>query len=114
MLDDFLTVSEAARRRAVTDRTIRRWCADGWITGARRVGERAWLIPRAELDAFEPPAPGRPPLHAWYVLDGARVVDTVQRERTMTAEDVRRSLIDHDGMPESITVQRVDDADGDA
>ncbi len=108
MLNDYLSVSEAAERRAVTTRTIRRWCADGWIDGARRVGSRAWLIPRDALDAFTPPSPGRQPMAEWYVLDGARVVATVQRAHTMTAEDVRRSLIDHDGMPDSITVQNVD------
>lgn len=61
MLEDFVTVSEAAALRKASPETIRRWCRDGWLKGARHVGARSWLVPRAELMKFEPPNPGPRP-----------------------------------------------------
>lgn len=51
-----ISVSEAARLWGVDAATARRWCQEGKIKGAVRVG-RAWIIPE---DA-KPPATGDHP-----------------------------------------------------
>mgnify|MGYP000854762012 CR=1 FL=1 len=48
-----LTVSAAAARWGVTPSLVRRWCREGRIRGAVRVGPRAWVIP---ADAQRPAA----------------------------------------------------------
>jgi excisionase family DNA binding protein len=58
-----LTTEDVARRYGVTARAVRRWCEDGRLPGAERVGtgQRAtWVIPESALQGFEPPELGRP------------------------------------------------------
>lgn len=43
-------------------------------------------------------------MQAFKVLLKGRTIDTVYFNESMTAADVKRSLIDHDGNPESIQV----------
>lgn len=45
-------------------------------------------------------------MRRFEVYIGARCVDHVYFMASMTAREVRRSLIDHDGMPSSISVYR--------
>ncbi len=54
-----LSTREVGERLAVSERTIARWCQDGLVPGAFKVG-RAWLIPEASLAAIDRPRLGRP------------------------------------------------------
>ena len=45
------------------------------------------------------------PMTAWDIIVAGSVVDTVFYDSDMDAETVRRSLIDHDGYDEGITVK---------
>lgn len=51
LFDDALTVAEAQHKARVTERTIRRWIAQGLLP-AYRVGPRRILINSADLDAL--------------------------------------------------------------
>jgi hypothetical protein len=42
----------------------------------------------------------------WNVYLGGKLIDTVWFDEDMSAEDVRRSLINHDGYDPAITVRR--------
>jgi hypothetical protein len=61
--DDLLLTHEVAERYGVTPKTVRRWCAKGYLPGARKLGtdRRApWVVPPAALEGFVPPSAGRP------------------------------------------------------
>ncbi len=45
----YYTVEEAAAILRVHPNTVREWCEDGTLTGARKFG-RKWLIPRTSVD----------------------------------------------------------------
>lgn len=47
----FLTPDDLAALLRVDVRTIRRWCGDGQVKGARLVG-RTWRLPRVEVERF--------------------------------------------------------------
>ena len=59
MLMDLLTTSEAAAYRGCSISLIRRWCREGRVAGAKRVG-RDWAIPREALDSLPAGKPGWP------------------------------------------------------
>lgn len=42
----------------------------------------------------------------WNVYQGGKLIDSVFYSADVTADDVRRSLINHDGYPSDITVRR--------
>lgn len=47
----FLTPDEVAALLRVDVKTVRRWCADGQVSHALKVG-REWRIPRVGLEQF--------------------------------------------------------------
>ena len=55
---NLLTPAQVAARLGTTDRTVRRWCAEG-LLHATKVA-RDWLIEPVALEGFEPPRRGRP------------------------------------------------------
>lgn len=48
--DEYLTVSEAVDRMGCTDGWIRVLLREGRLPGARRIGQRVWLIPVSAAD----------------------------------------------------------------
>ena len=60
-MENVLSVADVAARYDVTPRTVRRWCRQGRLPGAVRVGARVWAIPSEALKDFEPPRPGPEP-----------------------------------------------------
>jgi len=59
-LPPLLSAADVAAEYGVNTSTVRRWCRDGRLPGARHLNERAWAIPRLALADFEPPRAGRP------------------------------------------------------
>ena len=59
-MSELLATTDVAQRYGVTVTAVARWCRDGRFPNAWRLG-RAWVIPAADLDGFEPPVSGRPP-----------------------------------------------------
>jgi hypothetical protein len=65
MSEQLLSVDEAAVRlgsrfgEEVPTRTVRWWCANGYLAGAQRVG-RDWVIPAPAVKDFRRPARGKP------------------------------------------------------
>jgi excisionase family DNA binding protein len=55
MKDPYYTVEQAAHILHVHQNTIREWCEQGKLAGARKF-ERKWLIPRKTID---PPDTGK-------------------------------------------------------
>jgi excisionase family DNA binding protein len=51
--DLYYTVEEVARILRKHENTIRRWCNDGTLKGARKFGND-WYIPRATIDPETP------------------------------------------------------------
>jgi excisionase family DNA binding protein len=47
---DFVSVAEAAQMAQVAETTVRRWCREGYLKSARRIGKRPWLVPVDELE----------------------------------------------------------------
>lgn len=47
-----LTVAEVARRTDRAESTVRGWCAEGRLPGARRLRKREWRIPASALAAL--------------------------------------------------------------
>lgn len=45
-------------------------------------------------------------MQAWNVLVGSNVIDTVYYDADCSADYVRDGLINHDGYPHNITVQK--------
>ena len=56
-MEEIVTVAEVARIRGVHNDTVRRWCKEGWLKSAKKMG-RTWVILKSEALAFEPPKPG--------------------------------------------------------
>jgi len=59
-----ITVISRNGRKAPDQDTVTAWCRAQRFPGAIRIGGRrrgVWLIPRAVVETFEPPAMGRPP-----------------------------------------------------
>ena len=56
-MDDLLTIKEAAAQMKVTDRTIRRWIADGRLDASKIA--RTVRIRRTALEALVQPSPGK-------------------------------------------------------
>lgn len=84
VLEDLLTVEEAATRLGVSPATVKRRCAAGEIA-ATRIG-RAWLIDAKAL-RLPPGRPRRRPAAAASAL-----VDFQQSLRHLRAQDLRRDL----------------------
>ncbi|MBN1399736.1 MAG: helix-turn-helix domain-containing protein [Anaerolineae bacterium] len=63
-IEGFLTTEEVAERLSTNQRNVIRWCGEGRLPGAQRLGtgRRAmWLIPEDALQGFERPKPGPKP-----------------------------------------------------
>ncbi len=63
-MNERLTAAEVAERYGVNARTVARWCAQGRLPGAYKVGEGfrgIWVIPASALEGFEPPTRGPQP-----------------------------------------------------
>lgn len=58
-MDELLSVKEIAARSGYTERTLRRWIANG-VLPACRVGPRGIRIKRSDLDNLERPIPVGP------------------------------------------------------
>jgi excisionase family DNA binding protein len=58
-MSGFLSSRQAGERLEVSERTVARWCQDGLVPGAFKIG-RAWLIPEEALPQIERPTLGRP------------------------------------------------------
>ena len=58
-----LTIKQAAERLGVAAVTVRQWCSEGRLKGARLVDSPRgsyWVVPESVLDNFQPPKMGRP------------------------------------------------------
>jgi excisionase family DNA binding protein len=53
----YLTKTQAAQLRGVTERTIQQWIDKGWLTAIQIPG-LGYLINEKDLQAFTPPKPG--------------------------------------------------------
>ncbi len=65
-IEGYLTAAQVAERLGAGVRTVARWCAEGRLPGARKIGAArgAWYIPEAALQGFERPKPGPKPRRA--------------------------------------------------
>ena len=59
-LEGYETAKEAAERYGIDDSQVRRYCAQGRIRGAVKVGHQ-WLVPVDSWPEEAGPGPGRPP-----------------------------------------------------
>ena len=59
-MEQYLTTEQAAKLKGVSQSSMARWCADGWLKRCVKVG-KTWLIDKAELETFEPPKRGPKP-----------------------------------------------------
>jgi len=62
-MSEELTTADVAERLKRPERTVRLWCKQGLLVGARAVNTPRgdyWTIPASALTNFEPPALGRP------------------------------------------------------
>jgi predicted DNA-binding transcriptional regulator AlpA len=53
-IDDYVTASEAAKILGKTSGMIWILCKDGKLPGAKKMGNAAWLIPRAAVESYTP------------------------------------------------------------
>jgi predicted DNA-binding transcriptional regulator AlpA len=53
-IDDYVTASEAAKMLGKTSGMIWVLCKDGKLPGAKKMGNAAWLIPRASVESYTP------------------------------------------------------------
>ena len=53
-IDDYVTASEAAKMLGKTSGMIWILCKDGKLPGAKKMGNAAWLIPRASVESYTP------------------------------------------------------------
>jgi predicted DNA-binding transcriptional regulator AlpA len=60
-IDDYVTASEAAKILGKTSGMIWVLCKDGKLPGAKKMGNAAWLIPRASVEAYRPAKRGAKP-----------------------------------------------------
>lgn len=101
-----LTTVEAAallaeRGVVVKADTVKHWCQQGKFPGAKAPANQrgVWLIPREDLDNFQPPKIGRPgkgkAMETWYA-DGVQVQDEATARR-MAREFVQVDLINDAG-----------------
>jgi len=63
MANTELTTKQAAERLGVAAVTVRQWCGEGRLKGARLVESvrgSYWVVPENALENFEPPKMGRP------------------------------------------------------
>lgn len=54
-MDGFLTMAEAAQMLGVSYRTVIRWCANGTLRGAVKVGpprRGLWLVPLQSVEEY--------------------------------------------------------------
>ena len=60
MSSEYMTVAEAAKILNRTKQCIAKLCLTGKIVGARKFGERVWMIPTQSVLEFKPIPQGRP------------------------------------------------------
>ncbi len=63
-MSDELTTADVAERLKRPERTVRLWCKQGLLAGARAVSTPRgdyWIIPASALKDFTPPVLGRRP-----------------------------------------------------
>jgi predicted DNA-binding transcriptional regulator AlpA len=53
-IDDYVTASEAAEILGKTSGLIWVLCKNGKLPGAKKMGNAAWLIPRASVESYTP------------------------------------------------------------
>jgi hypothetical protein len=53
-LDEYITITEAARVLNKTVSMVGRLCRSGKFDGAEKKGNAAWLIPRASVESYAP------------------------------------------------------------
>lgn len=61
-----VTVVSRQGRQPPTPQTVKVWCQRGTLSQTQRIGGRQrgyYLIAQDELETFEPPPMGRPPIH---------------------------------------------------
>lgn len=61
MPEDYISVRQAAERLGIDGATIRKWCAAGKIPGAKKLNERAWIIPEKAIIGLRRSNSGRKP-----------------------------------------------------
>lgn len=91
--DTLLTTQQVAERRNVDKGTVAKWCHDGLLPNARKVG-RDWLIPARALDEFEPPPAGNP---RWRqrAAQSSTTAPKRQIEPSVEQQAVLRALAEH-------------------
>lgn len=45
-------------------------------------------------------------MQAWHVMQGKKIIDTVFYDSNIDARAVRKSLIEHDGYPDDIRIEK--------
>jgi predicted DNA-binding transcriptional regulator AlpA len=58
-IDDYITASEAAKILGKTSGMVWVLCKNGKLPGAKKMGNAAWLIPRASVEFYTPGRRGR-------------------------------------------------------
>ena len=53
-IEDFMTTKQAAEHLKRTKSLICKLCLKGKLPGARRIGEKMWLIPRKSVEEYKP------------------------------------------------------------
>jgi hypothetical protein len=53
-LDEYITITEAAKVLNKTVSMVGRLCRSGKFDGAEKKGNAAWLIPRASVESYTP------------------------------------------------------------
>jgi excisionase family DNA binding protein len=86
---EYMTIAEAAELLRLHPSTIRRWIAQGVVTGYR-VGPRHVLLKRAELDRLPVPIDRVPP--EWAVKETSEASIDELKRRGLTPEEQARAM----------------------
>lgn len=57
---NLLTTKDIAERFSVTTQAVARWCREGLLPNAQRLG-RDWVVPEEDVETFSPPPRGPKP-----------------------------------------------------
>ena len=79
-MDEFVTVSQAAKLKQLSTGYVRQLCIDGKLTGAQKMGNQ-WIIPRDTIEKYKP-APR-----------GFAVVWERKKSEKAAFDELRRSLV---------------------
>ena len=85
MIEDFMTVEEAAQYLGCTKSAVCHICRQGGFEGARRAGQRVWLIPRQSVLSYRKGLQGFAAVQAKKKAEKASVLANIN-EAIITAQ----------------------------